>query len=158
LIATSRSTGTSYPVKKLGICRQVNVNGDEMRANFRTALVSAVAAAMTAVAVFGTATSAFAKSDTQLSGPRVAHAGHAFRLTVSVGDDGGARPASVRLQVQGARGRYQWFGLWHRLRLAGPYDELYAFTLTENHRCTATFRAVVSGGYAVTSPVTVVVR
>jgi len=129
-----------------------------MPAKLRTALVSAGAAAATAVAVLGAATPAFAKSDTQLSGPRVAHARHAFRLAVSVGDDGGARPAWARLQVQGARGRYQWLGMWRRLRLTDPDDESYAFTLTENHRCTATFRAVVSGGYAITSPVTVAVR
>jgi hypothetical protein len=130
-----------------------------MPARLRTTLVSAGAAAVTAVAVLGAATPAFAKSDTQLSGPRVAHARHAFRLTVSVGDDGGARPAWARLQVQGARGRYHWLGTWHRLRVTNRADESYAFTLTEGHRGTATFRAVVSGGYAVTTnPVTVVVR
>jgi hypothetical protein len=58
----------------------------------------------------------------------------------------------------GAHGRYQWSGTWHRLRLTDPWDESYAFTVTENHRCTVTFRAVVSTGYAITNPVTVVVR
>lgn len=129
-----------------------------MPAKLRTVLVAAGAAALTAVAVFGAAAPAFAKSNTQLSGPHVAHARHAFRLTVSVGDDGGARAAQARLQVQGAHGRYQWLGPWHRLRLTDRSDESYAFTLTENRSCTATFRAVVSGGYATTSPVTVVVR
>jgi hypothetical protein len=132
--------------------------GDEMPAKRRTALVSAGAAAVTAVAVLGTATPAFAKSDTQLSGPRVAHVRQAFRLTVSVGDDAGAHPAQARLQVLGAHGRYQWFGPWHRLRLTSHWDESCAFTLTENQRGRVTFRAVVSGGYAVTNPVTVVVR
>ncbi|MGH3245770.1 MAG: hypothetical protein ACRDOI_06090 [Trebonia sp.] len=134
------------------------MNGDKMPAKLRTALVSAGAAAVTAAAVFGAATPAFAKSNTQLSGPRVAHARHAFRLAVSVGDDAGAKPALARLQVRDARGRYQWFGPWHRLRLTGAYDESYAFTLTENHKGPVTFRAVVGGGYAITNPVTVVVR
>jgi hypothetical protein len=129
-----------------------------MPAKLRTALVSAGAAAVTAVAVFGAAAPAFAKSDTQLSGPRVARAGHAFRLTVSVGDDGGARAAWARLLVEGARGQYHWFGPWHRLRLTDRDEESYAFTLTEGHRCTATFRVAVSGGYATTNPVTVAVR
>ena len=129
-----------------------------MRARIRTALTSAGVAAVTAAGVLGAATPAFAKSVTQLSGPRTAQARHAFRLTVLVGDDGGARPASARLQVQGARGRYQWLGTWHRLHLADHWTESYAFTLTENQRCTATFRVVVSGGYAITNPVTVVVR
>jgi hypothetical protein len=129
-----------------------------MPAKLRTTLVSAGAAAATAVALFGAATPAFAKSNTQLSGPRVATARHAFRLTLSVGDDGGARPAWARLQLLGAHGRYQWSGAWHRLRLTDPWDESYAFTVTENHRCTVTFRAVVSTGYAITNPVTVVVR
>jgi hypothetical protein len=129
-----------------------------MLAKLRTVLVSAGAVAVAAVAVFGAATPAFAKSNTQLSGPRVTHAGHAFHLTVSVGDDAGARPASVRLQLLGAHGRYQWFGTWHRLRPANQWTESCAFTLTENHRSSLTFRAVVSGGYAVTNPVKVAIR
>jgi hypothetical protein len=129
-----------------------------MRATLRTALVSAGVAAATAAAVFGAATPAFAKSDTQLSGPRVAQVRHAFRLTVSVGDDSGAKPASARLQLRGAHGRYQWFGTWHRLRATDPWDESYAFTLTENRRGTYTFRAVVTGGYATSTPVTIGVR
>ena len=129
-----------------------------MSTKLKTALVAAGAAAVTAVAVLGSATPAFAKSDTQLSGPRVAHVRHAFHLTVSVGDDGGAQPARARLQVRGAGGRYHWFGTWHRLRLTDPDDESYAFTVTDNHRGTVTFRAVVSGGYAITNSVTVVVR
>lgn len=129
-----------------------------MLARLRTALVSAGAAAMTAVVVLGAATPAFAKSDTRLSGPRVALVGHAFRLTVSVGDDGSARPALARLQLKGAHGQYHWFGPWHRLRVTDRAHESYAFTLIENNRGTLTFHAVVSGGYAITNPVTVVVR
>jgi hypothetical protein len=129
-----------------------------MLAKLRTALVCAGVAAATAVAVSGAATPAFAKSNTELTGPSVANARHAFSLTVAVGDDGGARPARARLQVLGAHGRYQWSGTWHRLRLTDFWDESYTFTLTENHRCTVTFRAVVSTGYAITNPVTVVVR
>ena len=129
-----------------------------MPSKLKTALVSVGAAVVTAAALFGAATPAFAKSDTQLSGPRVASAGHAFRLTVSVGDDAGARPASVRLQVLGAHKRYMWFGPSHRLHPTNHWGESYAFTVSENHRTTVTFRVVVSGGYAVTNPVTVVVR
>ena len=129
-----------------------------MRVKLSTALVSAGAAAVTAVAVLGAATPAFAKSDTQLSGPRAAAVRHAFRLTVSVGDDAGAHAARARLQLLGAHGRYQWLGAWHPLRLTDRYYESCAFTLTENHRGTVVFRAVVSGGYANTNPVTVVLR
>jgi hypothetical protein len=121
-------------------------------------LLSAGAAAVTATAVTGTATPAFAKSDTHLAGPRVAHVRHAFRLTVSVGDDAGARAVSARLQLRGAHGRYQWVGAWHRLRPTSRWSESYAFTVTEVRQGAVTFRAVVSGGYAVTSPVTVAVR
>jgi hypothetical protein len=129
-----------------------------MPGKLRMALVPAGAAVVTAVAVLGAATPAFAKSDTQFAGPRVAHARHAFGLTVSVGDDAGVRPARARLQVRGAYGRYQWFGTWHRLHPTDRYDESYTFRVTENHPATDTFRAVVSGGYAITNPVTVVVR
>jgi hypothetical protein len=129
-----------------------------MSTKLKTALVSAGAAAVTALAVFGTATPAFAKSGTQLTGPRVAHVRHAFHLTVSVGDDGGARPARARLQVRGAGGRYHWFGPWRRLHLTDPDDESCVFTLTEDHRGAVTFRAVVSSGYAITNPATVAVR
>ena len=129
-----------------------------MPARVRTALLSAGAAAMTAAAVLGAVTPAFAKSDTQLSGPRVAQARHAFRLTVSVGDDGGARPASARLQQLGAHGQYRWYGPWRRLRQADRDDETCAFTLTENHWESTTFRAVISSGYAITNTVQVVVR
>jgi hypothetical protein len=129
-----------------------------MSTKLTTALASAGAAVVTALAVFATATPAFAKSGTELTGPRVAHVRKAFHLTVSVGDDGGAKPARARLQVRGAGGRYHWFGPWHRLRLTDPDDESYVFTLTENHRGGATFRAVVSSGYAITNPVAVAVR
>jgi hypothetical protein len=128
-----------------------------MPAKLRTAVMSAGAAAVTAVAVLGAATPALAKSDTRLSGPSVAHVRHAFRLTVSVGDDGGARPALARLQVADARGRYHWLGVWHRLRVTSRNDASYAFTLTENRRGAVTFRVVVSG-YATTKPLKVAVR
>jgi hypothetical protein len=128
-----------------------------MPAKLRTALLSVGAAAVTAVTLLGAATPAFAKSDTWLSGPRVAHARQAFHLTVSVGDDAGARPSLARLQLLGKHGRYEWFGSVDRLRLKGRDGASYAFTVNENHPCTVTFRAVVSG-YATTNPVTVVVR
>ena len=129
-----------------------------MPAKLRTALMAAGAAAVTTAAVLGAATPAVAKSSTQLSGPRVAHARHAFRLTVQVGDDGGAAPASARLQLLGADGRYHWLGPWHRLHRSDFNDESGTFTVTGDHRGTLKFRAVLSGGYAVTNPVHVTVR
>ncbi len=129
-----------------------------MRAKLKAALVSAGVAAVTAVALFGVATPAFAKSDTYLSGPRVAHAGQAFRLTVSLGDDAGARPALTGLQLLGPHGRYQWFGAFHRLHVNSRNSASYAFTVVEDRPCKVTFRAVISGRYAITSPVTVSVR
>jgi hypothetical protein len=129
-----------------------------MRAKLKTALVSAGAAAVTAVALVGAATPAFAKSDTYLSGPRTAHAGHAFRLRISVGDDAGARPALTGLQVRDSHGRYHWFGSFQRLHVTSRNTASYAFSVTENRHCTVTFRAVISGGYAATNSVTVVVR
>jgi hypothetical protein len=129
-----------------------------MSARLRTALVSAGVAAVTVTAVVGAATPAFAKSDTQLSGPRVAHVRHAFDLTVWVGDDGGAKPARARQEVRGAHGRYHSFGPWRQLRLIDPDDESYAFRVTEGRRGAVTFRAVVSRGYATTNAVTVSVR
>jgi hypothetical protein len=117
-----------------------------------------VAGAATTVAVLGiTAGTAFAKSDSLLSGPRVAHAGHPFRLTVVVGDDGGARPALARLQIRDARGHFHWYGTWHWLHRTDYSDESFAFTLTERHRGPETFRAVITR-YATTNAVTVVVR
>jgi hypothetical protein len=104
-----------------------------------------------------TAGPAFAKSDTMLSGPRTAQAGHGFRLTVAVGDDAGAKPASARLQLRDGRGHYHWYGPWHRLRRTDHFDESYAFTVTARHRGPERFRAVITG-YATTSAVTVVVR
>ena len=142
----------------LRIHRQVDVDGDEMTARFRTVLISAGAAAVTAVAVLGTSMPAFAKSYTQLVGPRVAQQRHAFRLTVLVGDDAGPQPAWARLQVRGARGQYAWLGTWHKLRVTDPDDESCAFTLTESQRGADTFRAVVTSGYAITNTVTVAVR
>jgi hypothetical protein len=129
-----------------------------MPSKLRTALVTVAAAAVSALALFGAVTPAFAKSDTQFSGPRFAQVRHGFHLTVSVGDDSGARPASVRLQLRDAHGRYQWLGAWQRLHSTGHWGESYAFTVTENYRTTVTFRAVVNGGYAVTNPVTVIVH
>ena len=129
-----------------------------MPAKLRTVVVSAGVAAVTALAVFGTAAPAFAKSSTQLSGPRTAQTRHSFRLTVWVGDDAGAHAASARLQLRGAHGRYEWWGGRHSLRRTDPWEESYAFAVTENRGGTYTFRAAVTGGYATTNPVTVVVR
>jgi hypothetical protein len=117
------------------------MGGKEMRNKFRTALMSA-----------GAVTPAFAKVGADFSGPRAAQAGHAFRLTVSVGDDAGAQPAWARLQVLGAHGRYQWVGTWHRLRVQDQNDESYSFKPTEKHRGTVTFRAVLKA--RTTSPPT----
>ncbi len=126
---------------------------------FRTALMSAGAVAVTAVTVVSAATPAFAKVSDDFSGPRTARAGHAFRLTASVGDDAGAQPAWARLQVLGAHGRYQWVGTWHRLRVNDQNDESYSFTPTEKHRGAVTFRAVLKGTYNFpTNKVTVVIR
>ncbi len=130
-----------------------------MRIKFRTALMSAGAVAITAGTVFSAATPAFAKVGAEFSGPRAALAGHAFRLTVSVGDDAGAEPAWARLQVLGAHGRYQWVGTWHRLRVKDQNDESYSFTPTEKRRGTVTFRAVLRGTYNFpTNTVTVAIR
>ena len=118
-----------------------------MPSKFRTALISAGAVTVAAVTVFSAATPAFAKVSDDFSGPRAAQAGHAFRLTVSVGDDNGAQPAWARLQVLGAHGQYQWVGTWHRLRVKGQDNESYSFTPTEKHRGTVTFRAVLKGTY-----------
>ena len=118
-----------------------------MRSKFRTALMSGGAATVAAVTVFGAATPAFAKVSDELSGPRAAQAGHAFRLTASVGNDGVVQPAWARLQVLGPHGRYQWVGTWHRLRVQDPNDESYSFTPTERHRGAVTFRVVLKGGY-----------
>jgi hypothetical protein len=121
-------------------------------------MMTVAASAATTVAVIGvTAGPAFAKSDSTLSGPRTAQVGHGFRLTASVGDDAGAKPASARLQLRGAHGHYHWYGTWHRLHRTDHFDESYAFTVTERHRGPETFRAVITG-YATTRAVTVVVR
>jgi hypothetical protein len=132
---------------------------NDMRNKFRTALMSAGAVTVTAVTVFSAATPAFAKVAADFSGPRAAQAGHAFRLTVTVGDDAGAQPAWARLQVLGAHGRYQWVGTWHRLRVKGQDDESYSFTPSEKHRGAVTFRAAIKGTYNFpTNTVTVAVR
>ncbi|MBV9446200.1 MAG: hypothetical protein JO345_09935 [Streptosporangiaceae bacterium] len=125
---------------------------------FRKSLFTAVASAATAATVIGVAASpAFAKSDTTLSGPRVVHAGQPFRLTVSVGDDGGARPASARLQISDRYGHFHWSSNWQRLRRANRWDESYTFTLPGAHRGRETLRAVVTG-YATTNTIVIVVR
>src|ERR1700677_4383255 len=131
-----------------------------MRAKLGTAMVSAGVATVTVTvaAVFSAATPAFAKSDTQLSGPRVAQTRHAFRLTVSVGDDSGAQKAFARLQVRGAHGQFQWYGGWEKLHLTNQWSEDCTFTVTDSHRGTETFRAILTGYYAPTNFVTVVVR
>ena len=131
-----------------------------MSAKPKTVLIAAGVSAVTAAAILGGTTPAFAKSTETLAGPRAAAAGHAFRLAVWVGDDGGARSAWSRLQVRGPQGRYQWLGSWHKLRGFGRQDrndEAYTFTVTENHRGAYTFRAVITG-YLTTSPATVAVR
>ena len=130
-----------------------------MRAGLTKAMVTMVAGAATAVTVLGVAAGpAFAKSDSTLSGPRAAQVRHAFRLTVSVGDDGGPRPAEARLQVRDAHGHFRWLGGWQRLHRAGITDETCTFTLSEPHRGAETFRAVITVGYLTTNTVTVVVR
>jgi|HubBroStandDraft_5_1064220.scaffolds.fasta_scaffold136130_1 hypothetical protein len=131
-----------------------------MPVGLKTALAAAGVSAITAVAILGGATPAFAKSSETLNGPSVARAGHPFQLSVWVGDDGGAKPASSRLRVRGPHGGYQWLGTWHKLHGLGMgdrNDETYTFTVTENHRGTYTFLAVITG-YLSTSPITVVVR
>jgi hypothetical protein len=131
-----------------------------MSAKLKTMLAAAGAGAVAVVAVPGGSTPAFAKASETLSGPRTAHVQHAFQLAVQVGDDGGAKHASARLQVRGPHGGYQWLGGWHQLRSTGqqpPDWETYSFTVTENHPGTYTFRAVINS-YPATSPTTVVVR
>jgi hypothetical protein len=129
-----------------------------MRTKLRTAGISVAVGAAAAAVTLGVATPAFAKSDTWLSGPRVAQARHAFRLTVSVGDDGGAQKAFARLQVRGAHGQFQWYGGWEKLHLTNQWSEDCTFTVTDSHRGTETFRAILTGYYAPTNFVTVVVR
>jgi hypothetical protein len=129
-----------------------------MRAKLRTAGISVAAGAAAAAVTLGVATPAFAKSDTWLSGPRVAQARHAFRLTVSVGDDGGAQRAFARLQVRGAHGRFQWYGGWEKLHLTNQWSEGYTFSVADPRPGTETFRAILTGYYAPTNNVTVVVR
>jgi hypothetical protein len=126
--------------------------------SFRKAALAGTAGTAVAVALLGmTASPAFAKSDGTLTGPRTAHAGHPFRLTVGVGDDGGARPARARLQVRDAHGHFHWLGAWHQLRRTSYLDESWTFTVTEGHRGPTVFRAVITG-YAMTNTVTVAVR
>lgn len=130
-----------------------------MANTLKAALMSAGAVAATAVTVSSAATPAFAKMSAEFSGPRAAQIGHAFRLTVSVGDDASAQPAWTRLQVLGAHRRYQWVGTWHRLRVKDRNDESYSFTPAEKHRGAITFRAVLRGTYNFpTNTVTVVIR
>lgn len=125
----------------------------------RKTLLAGTAGAAAMAALLGVAvTPAFAKADSTMSGPRTARAGHAFGLTVTVGDDGGAQPAKARLQVRGAHSRFQWVGGWHALHRTSYLDESWTFRITERHRGAETFRAVISGYYAPTNTVTVSVR
>jgi hypothetical protein len=127
----------------------------------KKSLAAAGVSAIAAAGILGGATSAYAKSSETLSGPHVTRAGHPFRLTVLVGDDGGARPASSCLQVLGPRGGYRWLGTWHKLHMTGgmqpPDFEQWTFTVKENHPGEYRFRAVITG-YLPTTPITVVVR
>jgi hypothetical protein len=124
----------------------------------RKAALAAAAGTAAVVTLLGiAATPAFAKSDSTLTGPRTAQAGHPFRLTVAVGDDGGARPARARLQVRDTHGHFRWLGAWHQLHRTSYPGESWAFTVTARHRGPETFRAVITG-YATTDPVTVAVR
>jgi hypothetical protein len=115
------------------------------------------AGAVTAAMVLSGATPAFAKSDTTLTESRVAHARDAYHLTVLVGDDAGAQPASVRLQVSNGHGRFQWYGTWHSLHRTDYFNESYTFTVTDWRNRAETFRAIVTS-YAITNNVTVVAR
>jgi hypothetical protein len=128
-----------------------------MRAKLRAAVMSAGAGAAVTALVIGAATPAFAKSDTSLSGPRVAQARHPFQLTVSVGDDAGIQLGAARLQLLGAHGHFQWYGGWHKLRWASQWSEEGTFAVTDWHRGTETFRAIVAH-YVPTNSVTVIVR
>jgi hypothetical protein len=130
-----------------------------MPAQLKTTLAAAGVGAMTAAAILAGATPAFAKSSETLAGPHVALVRQPFHLVVWVGDDGGAKSASSRLQVGGPRGGLQWLGTWHKLLSTGtqpPDWESYSFTVTENQPGSYTFRAVITG-YLTTNPVTVVV-
>jgi hypothetical protein len=131
-----------------------------MPTRLRSALapVAAGVAAAAVVCAFTAGTPAFAKSTTTLSGPGTARVGHAFQLTASVGDDGGASPAWARLQVLGAHGRYSWYGSWQRLRLTSADFESCTFVVTEWHRGPETFHAVINHEYAPSNTVTVVAR
>jgi hypothetical protein len=129
-----------------------------MRAKLRTAGISVAVGAAAAAVTLGVAAPAFAKSDTWLSGPRVAQARHPFRLTVSVGDDAGAEPVSARLQLLGAHGHFQWYGGWRKLHLTNEWSEGYTFTVTDWHRGSETFRAIFTRNYVPTNSATVVVR
>lgn len=117
----------------------------------------AVGAAMAATLLGLAAAPAFAKSDSALSGPRTAQARHAFRLTVTVGDDAGARPTRARLQIRDAHGNFHWYGGWQRLHRASRLDETTTFSVTGQQRGPETFRAVAAG-YATTNAVTVLIR
>lgn len=126
--------------------------------SFGKAALAGTAGTAVAMALLGIAAApAFAKSDSTLTGPRTVQAGHPFRLTVGVGDDGGARPARARLQVRDARGHFHWLGGWHPLHRTSYLDESWTFTVTEGHPGPAAFRAVITG-YATTNTVTVAIR
>lgn len=126
--------------------------------SLRKAALAGTAGAAAAVTLLGiAATPAFAKSDSTLAGPRIVQAGHPFRLSVGVGDDGGARPARARLQIRDGHGHFHWLGGWHQLRRTSYLDESWTFPLTNRHRGPKTYRAVITG-YATTNAVTVTIR
>lgn len=127
--------------------------------SFRKAALAGTAGAAAAMTLLGiAATPAFAKSDSTLTGPRSARAGHPFRLTVDVGDDGGAQSASARLQVRDAHGHFHWLGGWHQLHRTSYWDESWTFTVTGRHRGPEAFRAVITGYYAPTNIITIAIR
>lgn len=120
-------------------------------------MVPVAVGAATAITVLGLAAApAFAKSDSALSGPHNAQMRHAYHLTVTVGDDAGARPARARLQIRDARGHFHWYGGWQRLHRTNYLDETATFSVTSQHRGPKTFRAVITG-YATTNAVTVTI-
>ena len=126
-------------------------------ATSRNALLIAAAGVLAATTAGVAAGPAFAKSGSTLSGPRSVHTGRPIRLTVSVGDDGGVRPASTRLEISDRFGHFHWSSNWQRLHRINHWTESYTFTLTKPTPGPRTFRAAITG-YARTNTITVVVR
>jgi hypothetical protein len=116
-----------------------------------------VAAVVCVAGTVGLAGTAFAKSDTELYGPRHVQLRQGFGLTVRVGDDAGAEPASARLQLRDKHGHWHWQGPWQRLHRTDYTDEYTTFRLTGRHPGAETFRAIVTG-YETTNTLAVVVR